>query len=342
VRIVKNSLPPLNNFNGVSLEKVRIYTTYVKNNIVRRYSNPFDVALGPNGTVYIADAGNDFIHTYDRNGNFLLSFGSGKPAADKFSGPVFIDIDKSGVMYIGMINSSKIEVLSKEGESIRSIDCEGDIGEFRVLTSGNIVMRTGIEFSHFGEEARQRRNKLVRIMKPEGEVARQFADPLIYRAEGILISDRSVRMAGSANGLIFLAYKHRNLIEQYNSDGRLLMQIARPLNFPETKITLRDGIENLGSEVPNFISADIDVDDRGRIWVLTYDRQPVKDETYRDDTASGLYKFEIFSANGILLTQIPLDTYGDNFRIFGDKLFIVDVFRDMAVLEFRIKENENN
>ena len=342
VRIVKNGLPLWDDINSIGLEMTHVYTTYIKNTMVRRYLNPFDSTLGPDGNVFIADAGNNLIHKYDRNGNFLRSFGRSRPAADRFSGPVFIDIDKSGIMYIGMINSSTIEVLSKEGASIRSIDCEGDIGEFRVQTSGNIVMSTGIEFSHFGDEARQRRNKLVRVIKPEGTVVRQFADPLVYRAEGIVIADRSVHMAGAANDLIFLAYKHRNLIEKYSSDGRLLMQIVRPLNFPETKITLRNGIDNLGSEVPNFVSAGIDVDDRGRIWVLTYDRQPVKDGIYRDYSDPGLYKFEIFAANGILLTQIPLEIYGNNFRIFGNRLFIVDVFRDMAVFEFIIKENENN
>lgn len=50
------------------------------------------------------------------------------------------------------------------------------------------------------------------------------------------------------------------------------------------------------------------------------------------------YKFEIFYWEGVLLGEIPLTTFVDNWAIFGDRLFLIDSDRGLCVEEFKIEE----
>ena len=49
-----------------------------------------------------------------------------------------------------------------------------------------------------------------------------------------------------------------------------------------------------------------------------------------------LYELTIYDNEGIHLTTIQLDTFVDNFRIFGDRLYLIDSFREMIIRQYRI------
>lgn len=101
------------------------------------------------------------------------------------------------------------------------------------------------------------------------------------------------------------------------------------------------------------------MDNQGRIWVLTYDRQ-LKDEE-RSGTSirmsrsgsgstismsprseedmpesSDAFRLEVFDSEGVLLQSFPLDHYADHIEISGDQLYILDKVRRMQVHVYRI------
>lgn len=299
-------------------------------------SYPFDAAAGPNGNVYIVDAGNNRVVTLDPSGKYISTFGETGSDQGQFSSPVSIDIDNGGSIFVGDRNNIRVQRFSSAGENIGEFDGGEGVDFLRVLNSGRIVMGNGIDFSYYGETGLQRRNRLVRIFDTGGKIREWFGEPLVYEARSTVIADRSFSFAVDDNDFIYLAYVHRNLIEKYDVKGKVVMKIDRNLKYPETRITLEASIEDLGTERPNYISAGIDVDSKGRIWVMTYSRQKNARDIATESTVSDLFELEVYNGEGILTGRLLLDTYYDRFRIFGERLFFIDTMKGMYINEYRI------
>ena len=336
IRVVHNNQPLLPDDFKTEIEFVRKIGGKGTKFNDSALSYPFDVGTDLKGNVYIVDAGNDRVVKLDPSGKYVFSFGEKGTGPGQFSSPVSIDIDKNGNIYIGDRDNIRVQAFSSTGGFEREFDSGAGVDFLRVLNSGRIVMGNGVDFSYFGETDRQKRNRLVRIFDPSGNIKERFGEPLVYEARSTVIADRSFRLAVDDNDFIYLAYAHRNLIEKYDAKGKVLMRIDRTLKYPETRISLEEGIENLGSERPNYISAEIDVDDTGRIWVMTYSRQKNDRDIVTESTVSDLFDLEIYDDEGILTGRILLDTYYDRFRIFGDRLFFIDTLKSMYINEYRI------
>jgi hypothetical protein len=197
-------------------------------------------------------------------------------------------------------------------------------------------MGNGVEFSYFGETERQRRNPLAKIFDTSGNIKERIGEPLVYEVKSTLIADRSFSFAVDMDDFIYLTFAHRNLIEKYGAKGKIKMRIDRNLNYPETRITLKKGIEELGSERPNYISAGIDVGGQERIWVMTYTRQKNGRDAVSGNTESDLFELEVFNSEGILIGKIQPGIYFDRFRIFGERLFLIDTMKGMYLNEYKI------
>jgi hypothetical protein len=111
----------------------------------------------------------------------------------------------------------------------------------------------------------------------------------------------------------------------------------------------------------NTCSLGITADDKGRLWVVTYDRQLKKEEQVQTSmmmTMGGgggttvsqkttgatelrttdAYKLEVFDKEGVLLGEIPLTHFVDAIRICGDNLFLLDQVRGVTFYQYKIVE----
>jgi len=86
----------------------------------------------------------------------------------------------------------------------------------------------------------------------------------------------------------------------------------------------------------NMVSEGIGVDNKGRIWVLSYLEQP------KNADPKSYLELEIYDNDGILLGEIP---WTEGFipnancpHFFGDRMFFIDWSREMAVYEYKIVE----
>jgi hypothetical protein len=87
------------------------------------------------------------------------------------------------------------------------------------------------------------------------------------------------------------------------------------------------------------VSRGIGLDSKGRIWLLTLNRQLEPEEITRTISGGGvtqtvqqgkiktmdIYKLEIFDSDGIFLGEIPLDHLAHRMRIQKEFLFIADM-----------------
>jgi hypothetical protein len=106
----------------------------------------------------------------------------------------------------------------------------------------------------------------------------------------------------------------------------------------------------------NSCSKGIAIDDKGRIWVVTYRRQIKPEEIIRisqTGTSSGvivkrtgntdlrttdMYQLEVFDSTGILLGAIPVTHFVDGIWIFKDRLYLLDRDRGVTYYQYRIEE----
>jgi hypothetical protein len=86
------------------------------------------------------------------------------------------------------------------------------------------------------------------------------------------------------------------------------------------------------------VTKGICLDQKNRIWVLTFLRQPNKFGGFDgEEHMVRCYEFDVFDANGILLFKIPIpDVWFDNFSIYDDRMYLVDSQKEACVYECRI------
>ena len=87
----------------------------------RRLKMPTDMAIAPNGDVFISDGyGNNRIVHCDANGKFIKQWGKMGTGPTDFSLPHAIEIDSKGRLYVADRNNVRVQVYSQEGKLLDS------------------------------------------------------------------------------------------------------------------------------------------------------------------------------------------------------------------------------
>ena len=77
--------------------------------------SPCDMAVGPEGLIYICDLGNHRVTVHDEEAKFLFSFGSKGSGPGCFDKPLDITFDSGGLVYVTDVDNKRVCVWSKEG-----------------------------------------------------------------------------------------------------------------------------------------------------------------------------------------------------------------------------------
>lgn len=307
--------------------------------------NIWDVCRDSDGNIYILNSGDSRIQKFDPQGEYLATIGGPGEGPGEFKNPVSLNLDKDGRMYIGDFGKNHYIILDNKGKELRRFRQEHFIHKSRILP-GNKLIYGGLYnqgvgmLSRYEELAKTGYYNLFHIIDEEGKNVHSFGEMDIYKEENMdaIFTNANAPFDVDRNGNIYIAYRYINRIEKRDSAGNILFVFDRPLNFKETGYLFDFALETFS----NSISTHVAVDTKDRVWVITVIEQP--DEWREQLRLSKLMSvkksaavFEIYNSEGILLGSLPLPEDIFLFRIFDDRLFVVDPDR-VSVSEYRIVE----
>ncbi len=103
---------------------MRLGTAGTPGNSPNHFTSPADVAIAENGDIFIADGhnndGNNRVMKYDRNGDFIMSWGKTGYAPSEFRALHAIDIDSSGRVFVGDRSNSRVQLFDQQGNHLAS------------------------------------------------------------------------------------------------------------------------------------------------------------------------------------------------------------------------------
>jgi len=349
--VVHNSAPVWGDTPALAIEPVRALGC--SDDKLALYE-PADIALDAGGNLYVLDAGNHRILKIDSGGSVAASFGKSGEGPGELQRANGLAIDGAGRMYVSDEAARTVKVLAPDGEELRTIATGTTAGRMALLSSGEVVI-PGIELFRDPET-----RFLINMFDPDGVPVGGLGELLeLEDWDAYRLFNRVSITAGEGDELL-VAYATRNKIEKYDASGDLVLRFNRPLDY-EISQEVRQEMRQVGPrtiELPqvNFVSESIAVDDAGRIWVLSYDRQLRFDETaltitfadeagnveskeslkVAEQTETDAFSFHVFDGEGRFLGRLPIGHHGGPVEISGDRLYVLEPRHDMCVYEYRI------
>ena len=186
---------------------------------------------------------------------------------------------------------------------------------------------------------------LVKIYNQNGDLLREMVEPTPYKDFQTTNFGNRINFTIDKEDFIYVTFLNQNRIEKYNNNGELLLKIDRKLNY-DVVPEIRENPQ-IFKQTASVVSAAIDIDTMGRIWVCTYKRQPKTNGTgslsnfhkYVDelDVSTDMQEIEIFDNDGNLLCKIPLSINVSIMRIFGERIFFIGR-QGLIIHEYKIIE----
>lgn len=330
---------------------------------------PGGVAVDSRGNLHILDTGNHRVQKFSPEGRYLASFGRQGQGPGDFSYPDSIAVDGQDLIWVSDPNNQRIQVLTPDGVERKTIGFVKErVGKIGLAKSGLVMAEGGgVFFADPGqEEAKQALPKLYKKLDWDGKITGEYGEPNDFGHPLVNQMGNQVAFTVDADGAVYLAYLYQNRVEKYSPEGKLLWRADRKLDYStdppkdKGKREARGGGVMIQMPRMNQCAEGIAVDDSGRIWVVTLNRQTREEEQVgvsmsvsmsggerkmsmkpsgnTELRTTDVYKLEIFSPEGELLGSLPLDHFVDGIHIQGERLFLWDAMRGAKYYEYRIKE----
>jgi sugar lactone lactonase YvrE len=326
------------------------------------FNLPSDIVQDDTGNIYILDAGNCRVQKFDSEGKYIDTFGREGQGPGEFNTPTSLDIDANGNLIVSDPIGRKIQVFSTEGSLRKTMTLtKHPLSEAYALNSGLLAIKGTVGYDFEGKDD-EPLPKLICLLDSEGNIQREFGEMFDYKHRLLNHRGNVFHFVTDQNDYIYLSFVHQNRIDKYSPEGKLLWKADRVINY-STKPLDKGKIERTGTSQSyysprmNKCSVGIAVDSKGRVWVVTLNRQIKEEEVVymitrgtqtgmtrdiqgnTDLQETDMYILEIFDPDGVLLGAIPLNHFVDDIYIKNDSLFLLDQMRGVKYYQYRIVED---
>ena len=134
-----------------------------------QFNVPVQGAVGPDGTLYVLDAGNFRVQAFDRDGKFLRTWGKAGNNIGDFARPRGIAVDNEGNVYVTDATYANVQLFNSQGQLLMMIGSQSDTDKparFN-LPGGVAVDETGRVY--VADQFFNKIEVIRRLSKEEGE-----------------------------------------------------------------------------------------------------------------------------------------------------------------------------
>ncbi len=347
VRYVHNHTPQLGDTSGVKLELIEKIGRLEGKQEKDILYDPVDAARLANGDILILEGNGCTVKRYNKNHEYISSFGQKGQGPGDFLSPFCLRLNLSrNKLYVA---DTKISMLSLDGsyeDGFKPERIGGSSIHEQYRTSGMAVLSGShvILPSHPSIWVDSGEHKLLSVYDKKGTIIRSFGAVILYDNPLLTLNANIVYFTKDNKDNIYITYAHQNRISKYSPDGEMIFSADRYFpyevkNFTKTEL-FKSGDMEMEVSWPSVssVAKGIYIDHKNRIWVLTFLKQPNKFLTFDDEkNLTDCYEFDVFDSDGILLFKVPFpNVMFDNFSIYDDRIYLIDSQNESCVYEYRI------
>jgi len=245
-----------------------------------QFNRPRNLAIGPDGFIYVVDTDNHRVQKFDAQGHFVKAWGSMSPKGNDgqpilpappgtFTEPWGIAVDKDGNVYVADTWNHRIQKFTSDGVFLKEWGTFGTPGvDNPTLGPGQFWGPRGIAIGPDGNVyVTDTGNKRVQVFTPDGQFIAAFGGggPL----DGQM--DEPVGIAIAEDGTIYIADTWNQRVQVFSKDRVYLRQWKVEMGWMDSSGETQ-GIDN---------KPYIAVDKQGRVYIT--DPQQYRVIVYRND-----------------------------------------------------------
>ena len=311
-------------------------------------SEPRGLAVNRSGHIYILDANR--IRVFDESGKYIKTIGGVGEGPGDLLDPALLVIDKQDNIVLFDGGKQRVQILSSDGKYLGGFP----LGENR---PGPIAITRENEILMSNRTLTKEAAALWIYYDYQGKTVRQNGQR--YSGSSELVNDKlyEVSFALDEKDNLYAAYVYKPHIQVYSLTGELIRESTYevPFEIPEIRSFTRPEGIFIEAEI---ICRGIDVDTKGRVYLLTLTR-PRKSEERKigyvisaisrdgrisksekmkfniDTRETDLNQILVFDQSGKIIASKKLTTYANNIKIYADKLFLIDSYVNMKIYEYR-------
>ena len=181
-------------------------------------SQPRNMAVAPDGRIYVADSGDHRIVVFDANGNVLTSWGEFGAAPGQFNEPWDVAVGPDGDIFVADTWNHRIQKFTPDGDFITSwgafVSTDGQLGQMGVFWGPRAIAFTkdgNLLVTDTG-------NKRVQVFTPDGEAITQFGGAGVDNG----YFDEPVGIAVDTDGNIYVADTWNQRIQKFSPDYQFI------------------------------------------------------------------------------------------------------------------------
>ena len=189
------------------------------------FDDPQAIAVTPEGTLIIADTGNDRVQLLDSHGSFQYQFGKAGEKTGQFDEPSGIGVSQNSMMYVSDTENHRVQIFNKDGIFLTVFGKESDKvtpqtpehGKFDGPTSLAINASNQVFVLDAGNHRIQvftEEGTFIKVIGGKGSKPGQFLDP--------------TDIAVDSQNYLFVADRGNHRVQVFDSQGQRVFLFGAP------------------------------------------------------------------------------------------------------------------